>query len=367
MAFPRTLRRRPEAGGARFHLLLLTLCGCAPAGLSEAETTAIRPVVISSTFETPRDTVDNIDSPAVWHGPDGQHWLLATAKETDLIVISDAATGAIIRRFGGEGTAPGQLDRPNGVAVIDDLLFIVERDNARVQVLSLPELRSFGTFGESELQLPYGISVHEQSDGSYSTYITDNYEQADEQIPPDHLLGQRVRHYIVDVEAGKLDAKLRATFGATSGGGVLRVVESILADPDQNRLMIAEEQEGASLLKLYSLDGYFTGRVIDDGLFATQAEGIVLYRCGPGEGYWIATDQSYEVNNFHVFDRATLRHIGTFQAQGVLNTDGIALTQEGFGRFPAGAFYAVHNDGNVAAISWLDVAGALGLRSDCRG
>ncbi|HST60286.1 MAG TPA: hypothetical protein VLK84_16385 [Longimicrobium sp.] len=47
------------------------------------------------------------------------------------------------------------------------------------------------------------------------------------------------------------------------------------------------------------------------------------------------------------------------------NTDGVALTQTGFGPFPASAFYAVHDDGNVAAFSWSAIADALGLRKDC--
>jgi hypothetical protein len=37
----------------------------------------------------------------------------------------------------------------------------------------------------------------------------------------------------------------------------------------------------------------------------------------------------------------------------VRNTDGVALTQAGFGPFPAGAFYAGHDDGDVAAFSWF--------------
>ena len=68
---------------------------------------------------------------------------------------------------------------------------------------------------------------------------------------------------------------------------------------------------------------------------------------------------------FHVFDRATLRHLGSFRGDSTLNTDGIALTQRGFGSFPNGAFYAIHNDGNVAAFSWDAIADALRLRKDC--
>jgi 3-phytase len=130
-------------------------------------------------------------------------------------------------------------------------------------------------------------------------------------------------------------------------------------------LLIAEELETASHIKVYTLDGRFTGQVIDAGLFPNQAEGIILYACGDTAGYWITTDQGMEANTFHVFDRQTLAHVGSFRGAATLNTDGIALTQRGFGAFPSGAFYAVHNDGNVAAFSWAAIADALKLRKDC--
>lgn len=70
------------------------------------------------------------------------------------------------------------------------------------------------------------------------------------------------------------------------------------------------------------------------------------------------------MNTFHVFDRPTLEHLGWFGGITVLNTDGIALTQHPFPGFPTGALFAVHDDGNVAALHWADIAGPLGLR-DC--
>jgi len=46
----------------------------------------------------------------------------------------------------------------------------------------------------------------------------------------------------------------------------------------------------------------------------------------------------------------------------VLNTDGIALTSAAFGPFAAGAFYAVHDDGNTVGIDWAAIAEALAYR-----
>jgi 3-phytase len=322
-------------------------------------------VTIDAVWQTPRDTLDNIDSPAFWHGPSGQHWLLATAKESDFIVVSDATSGEVIRRVGGEGKEAGRLDRPNGIAVAGDLAFVVERDNARVQVFSLPDFVTVGIYGDGVLRKPYGIATLAAGENTFDTFITDNYEIVQDEIPPDSMLSERVRRFRVTVRDGGLEAHLVRTFGDTSGAGVLRVVESIAADAEAQRLLIAEEQEGASMVKAYTTDGRFTGEIIPSEWFPHQAEGIALYACNAGDGYWIATDQDRVENTFHVFDRASLRHIASFRGRDVLNTDGIALTQEGFGPFRTGAFFAVHDDGSVAAFRWEDVAGALGLRSDC--
>lgn len=346
----------------RLMLLLLFLGGCAaaPAELP----------VITEAWLTARDTADNVDSPAVWHGPGGEHWILSTAKTTDVLLVHDAATGTLLRRVGGSGAGPGRLERPNGIAVLDDFAFVVERDNHRVQVFDLPELTSLGVFGGSVLRLPYGLAVEHVGDvGGYRVYVTDNYEMPDETVPPDSLLGERVRVFDVTVDrrGSRLAAAPVRAFGATAGDGLLRVVESIAVDRGYDRLLVAEEREGESRIKVYSRDGRFTGRFIDGGLFPHQAEGIQLYACGDTAGYWVATDQDLAVNTFHVFDRATLRHLASFRGAVTRNTDGIALTQRGLGEFREGAFYAVHDDGGVAAFSWGVIADALGLRKDCAG
>jgi 3-phytase len=340
--------------------------GGADAPVAKASATATDSVApLRESWMTTRDTLDNIDSPAVWHGPDGQHWVLSTAKATDVLVVNDASTGAFIRRLGASGTGRGQMQRPNGIAIAGNLAFVVERDNHRVQVFRLPGFESLGTFAEKDLRLPYGLALYAETPDRYMVYVTDNYEMPDESVPPDSLLGQRVRQYRVTVTGAGLRAEPIRAFGATSGPGVLKVVESIALDLPNRRLLIAEELETGSHIKVYTPEGKFTGQLIGQGLFPHQAEGIILYACGDTAGYWVTTDQDLTVNTFHVFDRTSLRHVGSFRGDSTLNTDGIALTQRGFGNFPSGAFYAVHNDGNVAAFSWAAIADALGLRKDC--
>lgn len=373
----------PARPGLRAGLLVALLTGCGSGGspgrdpgtedttaavadtAAAVDTIPVEVALVEEVFETERDTIDDVDSPTVWHGGDGQHWVLTTAKATDVVIVNDAATGTEIRRLGGTGSDPGQLDRPNGVKAIDDLLIVVERDNARLQAFSLPGLESLGIFGEEQLRRPYGIAAYQDDQGRIELYVTDNYELVEDQIPPDSALGERVEQFRVWLEDGKLRHEHVRTFGDTTGAGVLRKVETIGVDAVNNRVVIAEELEPDSHWKIYDLDGRFSGQVFGRGYFPHEAEGLTLYACSDGGGYWVATDQDEETNTFHVFDRNTLEHVGAFTGATTRNTDGVALTQTGFGPFPAGAFYAVHNDGNIAAFSWAKIAEKLGLRSDC--
>lgn len=340
--------------------------GCAVEGQGSAARNSDFPAaaVVAEAFETGRDTILNIDSPAVWHGPNGEHWILSTAKSGNVIRIDDANTGEFIRDAGRLGSGLGELSRPNGIAVLDDIAWIVERDNRRVQLFALPEFRSLGAFGDDRLVLPYGLTVFGEN-GKYELYVTDNYELENGDVPPDSMLGRRVHHFRVAIDGGSARAEHMRAFGETSGPGVLRKVESIMADPANERLLIAEELEGESTIKVYDLAGNYTGNTFDIAFFPNEAEGIALYACGPNYGYWIATDQGKNSNTFHVFDRVSFEHRGSFRGRVVMNTDGIVLTQHAMPNFPAGAFYAVHDDQSVVAFSWAEIANALGLRADC--
>ena len=322
--------------------------------------------VIDEAFITPFDSVDNVDSPATYHSED-THWLLATAKTGDAVLVYDAATGRVIRRIGRSGHGATNLRRPNGIVVADSLLLVVERDNARVHAYRLPSFASIATFGENILRKPYGIAVRPDGSGGWTVWVTDNYETPDGGIPPDRELGARVKEFRLREDGMAPAVTLVGSFGDTTTHGALRTVESIMADPSMGRLLIAEETESDSHLKVYDLEGRFTGQIVGRGRFPQQAEGLALYRCGDRDGYWIATDQGDSVNSFHVFDRESFRHLGAFTGRRARRTDGIVLTQLPFGPFPAGALFVSHLDGGVAAFSWQSIARALTLRGDCQG
>jgi 3-phytase len=345
---------------ARRLLPLLALLAPSPVALAVQPT----PITVPEWFFTTEQPRENIDSPAVWHGPGDRRWLLATSKEGHSINVYDALHGRFLRRVGGRGIELGQFDRPNGIAVVDDYLFVVERDNRRVQILSLPDLQGLATFGETELRKPYGLWVHRQGPGDYRIYVTDSYETPAGEVPPAAELGQRVRVYQVEARGPLAEGELVATFGDTSGPGVLHIVESIHGDPAHDRLLVADEAEDAVRgldIKVYDLAGRFTGRSFGKSVFKYQAEGIALFPTGEKSGLWICTDQGKTENLFHVFDRETLAHLGSFRGEHTLNTDGVWLDARPLPRMPLGAFYAVDADKAVAAFSWAEVLAALGL------
>ncbi|RXD52350.1 phytase, partial [Xanthomonas perforans] len=168
-------------------------CASAPAGREADEALLKDPLlskakvaheVVPEAFITALTPADNLDSPASWMAPDGRRWVIATAKGTHALVVFDGDSGKRLRVVGGKGKALGKLDRPNGISVVDDLVFVVERDNRRVQVFSLPDLTPVTAFGQNQLREPYGLWVRKH-EGGYEVVVSDNYmSPANKDLPP---------------------------------------------------------------------------------------------------------------------------------------------------------------------------------------
>lgn len=330
--------------------------------------TDLRYQTVDEAFVTPANPPDEVDSVATWMAPDGVRWLIASGKDSHQLLAFNGDTGALLKRIGGKGSAPGQFDRPNGVMTWGDLLFVVERDNRRVQVLSLPELQPLATFGEDVLRSPYGLSISEPEAGRLDLLVTDSFMDGKDfdVIPPLAQLVQRIKRFSVLVDGDAVSARLEGNFGDTTEAGALRVVESIATDPANERLLIAEEDVPTGTgYRIYSPAGEFTGKNLGVGEFKAQAEGLALWACGDGSGYWVGTDQFTDRSLFRVYDRRTLEFLGAFAGKTTAATDGIGLSQAPTTRFPAGVLYAAHDDQAVSAFDWRSIASALALRTEC--
>lgn len=348
----------------------LAACSTAPLHTSTPPAPAPKSAadaVIAESWVSEPVAGDELDSLAAWPTEDGQVWLIATAKAAHQVVVYDADTGARLRSVGAPGNAVGQFNRPNGIAVFGDLLFVAERDNHRVQAFRLPEFTPLGAFGADVLRSPYGLWVHETAPGELELFVTDSF-MADfrtKTLPPMAELDARVKRFRVQVaESGRMDARLLGQFGDTGAAGALRMVESIAGDPVHGRLLIAEEDRrvGSTLRDYRLATGTYNGHSLP--VFDADAEGVALWSCSAEDGYWIAVDQ-LTPTRFRLFDRATLAPAGVFSGKVTSNTDGETVYAMPTKRFPAGALFALHNDVSLAAFDLRDIARALDLQGDC--
>ncbi len=323
--------------------------------------------LVTERFVSASIAQDMVDSVASWDAPDGTRWALVTAKQSDQLLVFDGSTGELLNRVGSSGSGPGQFNYPNGIFVIDDLVWVVERDNRRVQLLRLPDFEPLGSFGASELRAPYGLWLRKDGE-QFDLYVSDAF-----MLPPNHQtvptlaeLAQRFKRYRVSLADANLRVHLVGPFGATDPAGAIRIAESLWGDPGYDRLLIAEEhQPTGTVLRLYDLQGQYRGRDVGAGKYRAEAEGIALWHCPDGSGYWIGVDQFSDRSVFHLFDRKLLEHRGSFAGEYTANTDGIWLVQTPNETFPAGVLYAIHDDQALAAFDWRDIAAALGLRVGC--
>jgi len=353
--------------------LFISACSSVSAPKSAApaapQSSAPAPVTVPERYVSAETPAEELDSLATWTAEDGRTWLIVTGKSSHRLSVYDAEDGTRLREFGSEGAGPGQFDRPNGIAVYGDYVFVVERDNHRVQVLSLPDFTFVGTFGDRELRSPYGLWVNETEPGELEVYVTDSfmYGKKFDEVPPFAELDQRVRRYRVQFDQdGRLRANYGGSFGDTNEQSALRMVESIAGDRANDRLLIADEdRRHESTLREYSFSGKYTGRSLPQDSFGAEAEGVALWTCPDGSGYWIAVDQLAPLTLFHLFDRVTLEPRGTFRGKTTAHTDGVALHAAAMPQFPGGALFAVHDDKAVTAFDLREVAQAMHLSQEC--
>ena len=292
-----------------------------------------------------------MDSVAIYVAADpGESLVFATDKDDSFVEMHNPVTNTFVGKIGGTGTGAGQLQYPNGVGVAynvptgsgkKDLLFVVERDNHRVSIFSLPERKFLAHFGVGDLVEPYGVAFYWEGN-ELQAWITET------DTTPD-----RVYVYRIVPEGASIKGVLSFSF-ETAGR-----LESIVIDPVAKRALICDEILERDIM-VYDLQGNLITR-FGKGLFANQPEGLVIYDLGNGEGYIIVSDQNVEpFAEYEVFDRKTYRSLGHFSGE-TKTTDGIALTQAALPNLPQGSFYAMHSDDVVHIYNWVEIAKALNL------
>jgi len=268
---------------------------------------SIPEITISKTFKS-----DNIDSLAIYYR---KNWLIATAKSTNKLIIFNKKSLKFIKYFGGDKI----FNRPNGIAVVDDLCFIVERDGKRIQVFELPSFKFKSKMNGIFFKRPYGISIHRLKSEIFNLYITDN----EKEFGNVHL-----------IKYNRGIFKPKARFGRNT----FKKLESIKCDEKYGRLFIADEQ--TKKIHVYGLNG--KKQYVLYSSFINDPEGIDIFK-----NYIIATEQTpYSLTKFHVFNRNTMKHLGIFKGKLVKNTDGIVIDTK------TGKLYVVDDDKRICCFDF---------------
>lgn len=324
-----------------------------------ATVTAAEPIELPQVWASSGTRYDDTDSLAACPLADGRVRLFATSKKGHRIECFDAATGRFERALGKSGDGAGEFQRPNGIAAVDLAaadaktdpkrsrwcILVVERDNARIQAIWPESLKSAGIFARGELTRPYGASVSYARDGTATLFITET------RVAPQ----QTVRAYRLALKEDEVSGRLLRSFGDADGPGRIETAESILVDDREGRLLVCDEGPKQKNVKVYGLDGRFTGQTFADGLIKGDPEGLVVLD-SPGDGCVILTDQQPTISIWHLFDRKTLKHIAAFTGRPrIANTDGVCLYPHPFGPFKGGAFFAVHDDLDVRAYDAAEI------------
>ena len=289
-------------------------------------------LTIEEAFVTESYAEKNVDSLAEVTYADGKSAVFCTAKESDEVLVLDGEDGKLLKTLGGQGTEVGKFSRPNGIAISGKFLYVVERDNHRIQTFKLPGLEPAGIFGTDKLVRPYGIWISPVSEsGEFDLYIADQPEDEG--------------GFVTIFKGKNTETGPSLTFTKTFGKGTLGKVESIWGDPENDQLLIAQESKTDPHHKVYTLAGEPTDKKLGSGLFKDDPEGLVLYKPEGKSAYWICVDQGDKVTLFHVFELKTLKYITTFKGKQTANTDGICLRATSN---PA-RLYAIDDDSRVTA------------------
>jgi DNA-binding beta-propeller fold protein YncE len=293
----------------------------------------------------------NVDSIAFWEAADPAETLMfVTSKASRLVEVW-------VYPFEGRQRPPlshasfggGASVQVNGVAVdqeTDRLYVAVSDPTSTVSVFSLPDRQFQFEFirGAVDLKREPNLGLLEPKDGPRRVYVT-----ADDVV------------YVHDASDGARIGRFQPHRG----------LETLAVDAHRGLLLIPDEGSGSGV-HVYDVDGHqaeLAGEHVfgGDDVFQSDAEGIVVYACRDaggadrGSGFVVVADQRRSVTDFEIFDRATGRHLGVLQLEGVSNTDGIASTQRPLPDYPEGLFAAIDDDTRTVGVGWDRILAATGL------
>lgn len=336
-----------------------------PAADLDAKNTPLRPRVVTAPVR--HDT----DDPAIW---------INRADPTQsLIVGTDKNTDGALYVFGLDGkihadkTVRGLL-RPNNVDVAynvamgeskADIAVVSERYAQRLRIYRLPDMVAVDgggipVFEGERARACMGVALYTRPrDGALFAIVS----RSDLDAPREGYLAQ---YRLAADEAGVLRGTKVRNFGRWSGK---KEIEAVAVDSELGFVYCSDEQFG---VRKYHADPDLPQANEELAVFATTGfasdhEGISIYKRADGTGYLLVSNQ--QANTFRIFPREGTPgnpHDHPFVASvrlSTLDSDGSDVTSAALGRkFPGGLFVAMSTDRTFHFYAWRDIATAAGLK-----
>ncbi len=337
-------------------LLFVPLTGACAPGTTAPVPGALKPRVV--TEPTQHDT----DDPAIWIHPTdrAKSLVIGTDKDSDGALYVYDLAGKIVNRVGGL-RRPNNVDLAYGVMLggkSTDIVVTTEREMQRLRIFSLPDMASVDkgdlvVFGGDKNRAPMGVALYRRPrDGALFAIV------GGKSGPATGYLGQ---YRLGDDGTGHVAMALVRQFGAYSGK---KEIEAIAVDAELGYVYYSDETVG---VHKYAVDPDAPDANRELALFATTGyasdhEGISIYKLGDGTGYLLVSDQ--QANQFRLYPREGAP--GRPHEHPLLKTvpvsaiesDGSEVTSLSLGpKFPHGLLVAMSNGRVFHYYSWDDVAG----------
>jgi len=331
------------------------------AGLPGYRSAALQPRVI--TEPTKHDT----DDPAIWINPadPAKSLVVGTDKNADGALYVYDLAGKIVQVVSG-------LKRPNNVDIAYglslggkpvDIAVTTERERQRLRVFRLPGMAEADkgdliVFGGDPQRAPMGIALYRRPrDGALFAIVGGKAGPAE---------GYLAQYRLEDDGTGQVKMTLARQFGAYSGK---KEIEAIAVDAELGYVYYSDETFG---VRKYAADPDAPDANKELALFATTGfasdhEGISIYKQADGTGYLLVSDQ--QANRFQIFPREGAPgrphdhvRLKSFPVAAI-ESDGSDVTNAPLGReFPHGLFVAMSNGRVFHYYSWDDIARAAELK-----
>ncbi|TKC09459.1 phytase [Pedobacter frigoris] len=312
---------------------------------------AIKPVVTTDTV------LYDTDDPAIWINPtdSSKSLIIGTDKETDGGLYVYNLDGKMVNKV-------SNLKRPNNVDIAYglkingkklDIAVTTERETNKIRIYSIPDMAPIDNGGiavfdgETEKD-PMGVALYTAADSSI--YVIVGRKSG----PVNQYLWQ---YKLSDNRSGGVKAEVVRKFGKYSGK---KEIEAIAVDNELGFIYYSDETVGVHKYYADPAKGNNELALFAKERFASDHEGISIYKTGINTGYILVSNQ--QKNTFMVYPRegtATNPNEYKLLAEvpvSTIESDGSEVTNVNLGpRYPKGLFVAMSNGKVFHYYDWRDI------------